>query len=624
VPSANGEEIVVTANRIPTALNRVASSTTLITAEDIQRKQLRSVADALRTVPGINVVASGPTGQQTSVFTRGSNSNHTLVLVDGIEVTDPSSPEGGVDFSNMWLDNVDRIEVVRGPQSTLYGSDAIGGVINIITRKGRGGPAVSSQLEGGTQDTFNQSFGISQGNNKHNLSASIMHVNTGNESVTPKRLRTSMFADNDGYKNWTASSRMGLALGGHSQLRFIGRLVNTDTELDPGLDEDPDARLEQEQFFVRAQLKTLPAAGWDLTVALSHVEYVRKFFNDRQDPTGTFERTRYSGEKLTFECQNDFHVSDNNTASLGVELQRQTMHAKGQAIFGSQFGDFILHQTSQAEAGTAALFWQDRFSVADSLFATAGVRIDEHDDFGRETTFRIAPVYILADTGIRLKASIGSGFKAPTLFQLHGSTSNSFGGLYTGNPALPPEKSLGWDVGLDHQRQKHISYGLTYFENTIKNLSQVVFDGFNSSYESINNAQTKGLEAFIALHINRFVSVRGDYTYVEAENADTGAALLRRPKQQFNLDVDYQANKRTRWFVGATVVEQLTDIARSDASIIDGDDYTVINLAGQYQASKHVSYFIRMQNVLDIAYEPADGFSAPGRAAFFGVRMETH
>jgi len=621
------DDLVVTATRLATPRGELASSVSVITAGDIQRRQFRSVSQALRSVPGLHVVQTGGPGQQTSVFMRGANSNHTLVLIDGVEVSDPSSPAGAVDFSNLWLDNIERIEIVRGPQSTLYGSDAIGGVIQITTRRGEGKLHGAGKLEGGSDNTVNQQASAAGSTDRVNYSFGVTHTDTDGDSVTPRRLRNGVAAEDDNYENWTTSARLGMAVSDTLEVTLFGRYIDSETDLDPELEmsgfgttEDRDARLDQTEYLVRGEAKAQLLDGlWEATLSTSYSDFDRKNRNDRQAPTETLTRTKFDGDKLKFELKNDFYPVDAHILTLGLETEKENMDSGG----FSDFGGFFVGEQTDADARNSAAYAQDQFSYDERIFGTIGMRYDDHDDFGSEVTYRIAPVYVHRDTNTRLKASVGTGFKAPTLFQTDGFTPNNFGSFYRGNPDLDPEKSVGWEIGIEQKLwSERLSFGATWFKSDIDDLMQVVFDpSFNSTYENIDNADIQGAETFIQLRPLESLSVRLDYTYTDAEDNDTGEPLLRRPKHKLDLDVQFQPVSRVSINLAVNYVSDYKDISRETSGIIKGDDYAVLDIAADYLLNKQWRLFGRVENATDEHYEPADGFQASDRGLFAGAEL---
>ena len=629
VPPREMKEIVVTATRLPTPRLKVASSITVITADDIKRRQLRTVPDALRTVPGLHVVQQGGAGQVTSVFTRGANSNQTLVLIDGIRANDPSNPTGQMDLSNLLVDNIDRIEVVRGPQSTLFGSDAIGGVINIITRRGEGPLTGTARAERGSDDTTNTRGGLSGAEGSFDYSASLVYLNTDAHSVTPKRLRDGAKREDDSYRNWTGSGRLGWTPTETMEFGFTGRYINAEkTNIDPELErinssgelrgttEDRDAFLESKQYYLRGDGKIAFFDGmWDASVAASYTDYDRDSRNDRQDPIReTLDRTNFEGDRLKFEWKNDLYLFDGHVVTAGLETEKENAKSSG---FTAR-GPVVTVQNLNADDRTSAVYFQDQFSINERLLGTAGFRVDHSDDFGTELTFRIAPVYLHKETRTRFAGSLGTGFKAPSLFERFGS-----GGGFRGNPNLNAEESLGWELGVDQALfGDRLTFGATYFWSRIEDLIQfVLLPDDSSTLENLNEVHSRGVETYISAQLAPEFSVRVDYTYTKADEDDTDEKLLRRPSHKVNGDVSYKPRPNITLSATASYVARWRDSDRLTFARVSPSSYTVVDLAASYAFNKWVTALARIDNASDETYEPADGFEAAGRQFFGGVQI---
>ncbi len=620
--SAEQNAVVVTATRIATPESQIGSSVSVITAEQIARKQYKSVPEALRSLPGLDVVQAGGPGQQTSVFIRGASSSHTLVLIDGINITDPSNPTGAVDFSGLLLDNVERIEVVRGPQSTLYGANAIGGVINIITRKGQGDPRATLTLQAGNHASYYQQLGVQGASQPFDYALSATHLTTHADSVTPKNLRNGLPAEADGYRNGTLSANLGLQATQTLDFAFSGRYIKDQTALDPeagfGTIEDPDAELKNREVFLRGQGHAVLLDGrWDATLATSYVDYNRRNNNPRLDPSATLQQTRFQGDTLEFSMNNDFYLNPAHTLTLGGGTKRERMNNDG----FSDFGGFIVSELSSASARTNYAYAQDQFAFGKRIFGTAGLRLDDRDDFGTELTYRLTGVYRHTPSGTRFTGSVGTGFRAPSLFELYGFTPNNFGSAYRGNPDLEAEKSFGWEVGVEQSFAKErLQLGATWFSNDVDNLIETVFDAsFNSTVENINKVHLRGLETFLTAQLLPQLSSRIDYTFTDADvSDDSDRPLLRRPRHKASASLGYTPTPRSSVDLSADYVGKRKDIDRVSGVVKTVQDYTVFNASMTYTVNPSLRLEARVENLLDKHYEPADGFEALGRYIMLG------
>lgn len=619
---AEQDPIVVTATRLATPESQLGSSVTVITAEDISRKQLKTVPEALRTVPGVDVVQAGGPGQQTSVFMRGASSSHTLVLVDGINIADPSSPSGAVDFSSLVLDNVERIEIVRGPQSTLYGANAIGGVISIVTRKGQGRPRATLSLQAGNHSSNYQQLGLRGASDQFDYSLSGTHLKTHASSVTPEDLRGGLPAEADRYRNNTLSARLGFAASDVLDFALFGRYIGDKQRIDPevgfGTIEDADAELKNREYFLRGESRAALLDGrWEATLAAAYTDYNRRNNNRRSNPFETLQQTRFQGDTLELTINNDLYLAENHTLTLGGGTKKESMNNDG----FSDFGGFIVSELSEAGERTNYAYVQDQFSFMERIFGTAGLRLDDRDDFGSELTYRLTGVYQHRPTHTRFSGSAGTGFRAPSLFELSGFTPNNFGSAFRGNPDLNPEKSFGWELGFDQSLfADRLSFGITYFKNDIKDLIETVFDvNFNSTPENINKVHLSGFETFVAADILSNLSARVDYTFTDADVSDnSNRPLLRRPRKKASATLNYQVTDKAHAYLGVDYVGKRKDIDRATAAVIKAKDYTVLNTALNYAVTPQFSLEARINNLMDKNYEPADGFEALGRNYMLG------
>jgi vitamin B12 transporter len=603
----NNETVVVTATRIPTPESEVASSMTVITADDIAAKQSQTLTDLLKDAPGLNLVQSGGPGAQTSIYMRGTNANHTKVLVDGIDVSDPSSPQGTFDFSQFLTQDIQTVEILRGPQSGLYGSDAIGGVINIITRGGQGPAQFTATAQGGSFDTFNEGAGVSGSSDGFHYSANVEHFHSGSTPVTPLDLLSpGEPRNNDYYDNLTGSTRLGFEITKNFDLGLVARYTDSHLRLTgddpftfPSTPEAQQSASNTHQFYTRATAHLLTFEGTlEQTLGVAYSRVDSSDFTPPADGPPTY----FSGERLKVDWQGNIKLAPTQTLVLGAEHERDEIRSP------------VVNDLS-IDSGYAEL----QSGFGDAFFDTLSVRYDDNDRFGGKATYRVAPLYVIKETGTRLKASLGSGFKAPTLDELfHDYPAFDF----FANPNLKPETSLGYELGFEQTLPATtVSFGATYFHNNIRNL--ITDNADFTSYANIGRARTDGVESFVAYQPLKVLTLRLDYTYTEASDEILNQELLRRPKHKGSLNVLWQATTRLSLDTRILAVGSWVDGNR-DFSIprLTAPGYTTVDIAANYGINSKLALLARISNLFNRRFENPIGFQQPGVGAYAGIKLQ--
>ena len=606
---AETEEIVVSATRIETPINEIGSSVTVITDKEIERDQKRTLPDVLRTVPGLNIVQTGGPGGKTSVFMRGSNSNHTKVLIDGIDVNDPSQ-DGVFDFGQVLTSDIAQVEVLRGPQSSLYGSDAIGGVVNIVTKTGEGPPQFTGRLEGGSFETFNQSASVRGSVSRFRYSFNVAHFLVDDTPVTPlDLLPPGRKRINDSYENVTVSTKLGADLTDIFSIDFAGRYTDStlfftgdDFSFFPSVPAAAQSEQKARQLFTRGDARlALFGGAFKNRFGVGYTNY-HTTIQAPDTGFGVPPENINHGDRLKFDWQGNVELGKGQALILGVEDQT----------------DRLIDSPISAENGNTAGFAELQSEVIENLFVAASGRYDDNERFGGKATWRIAPAYLIPKSATKLKASYGTGFKAPSLTQLFVSfpAFNFFA-----NPNLEPEESEGFDVGFEQALAgERVRFGGTYFHNDITNL--ISANATFTSLENIGEATTEGVEAFVSVAVTDRFKVRGDYTYTDAIDDTTGLELLRRPKHKASLNLIWLPTDRLSFSATMLYVGSQVDGNRSfSIQRLDADPYFLVNLAADYDLGKGVTLFARIDNLFDRRYESPTGFQRPGFGVFAGIRV---
>lgn len=614
------EPIVVTATRTSVPMREVGSAMTIITAEDLAQRQRVPVLDILRGVPGLSVVQSGGFGQQTSVFLRGANSNHTLVLIDGVEANDPSNPSGFFDFSNLLADNIERIEILRGAQSTLYGSDAIGGVINIITKKGRGRPRATLRAEGGSFNTFKVTGGVSGGNELVNYSLTGSRFESDSISAADSRRGNS---EEDGYRNTTLTSRLGLTLAPYFALDFTARYQDARTEIDGSTVDamghflpidDPNAVLDAQQLFTRGEGRlTLFDGRWEQILGVSFTRHHRNN-KDRPDPNNPFPFPgSFEGEKFKVAWRNNLRFFKGHLLTFGIATEEESMEVDAP-------GGDLPEKTARTTGG----YLQDQLDLWNRLFITGGVRFDGHSRFGLKLTGRVTAALVFDKLGTKFRGSYGTGFKAPSLSQLFDDRFNTTlvngAKLEFSNKKLDPEESESWDIGIEQSLwDERLSLGVTYFNNEFTNLiqfQQVAVAPDKFQLINIAEAEASGWEAFMALTPVEGLTLRGNYTQMQTKDKQTGEPLVRRPEHKAAFNANYHFLDK-----GNIHLQLLYVGSRQDVGNVRLSGYVLANLAASYDINDNFQLFARLNNFLDKHYQEVFGFGTPGISGFGGVQL---
>ncbi|MBI1371917.1 MAG: TonB-dependent receptor [Phycisphaera sp.] len=586
-------DTVVTATKTPTSTDRVGSSISVIEASQLRAHQQRVMTDALRFVPGVDIRRTGGVGSLTSIFTRGTNSNHTKLLLDGIDLADPSTSGGIAQPQFLLSSGIDRIEVLRGPQSALYGSDAIGGVINATTARGEGPLSAYYTQEAGSFRTFLEQVGASAGDDTFNFAIHGAHLESDNISAKAGD------DENDPYRNTTLRSRFGITPSDMFETDFYFHAMRTENEFDGFGDPNTDQTDSEFLFFKAAPKLHLADDTWTSTLNLSYARH------DRETLQGAI--TNFNGQVFDLDWQNDITAIAGHTLTIGLDYR----HELGEQNGG--FSDF--KETRNA----VAFYAQDQIAIGERVTITPGARVDHYSDFGTHATFRVAAVYDHLETDTLLRASVGTGFNAPAFNELAG---------FGANPNLDPEKTLSFDVGFEQRLwDDRAAFGATYFHTRFDNLIvSVDTGGFNFVNFNVEEATSQGVEVFAAVEPIKGLTARASYTYNPTEAnrivdfsslaLAEGDRLLRRPTHKASFDVIYAF-----WDERATAALSLVYVGERDDVGGVGEAYTVVNLAGSVKVHDNVELFGRVENLFDKDYQDTVGFNMPGVSAFGGVRF---
>jgi vitamin B12 transporter len=602
------DPVIVTGTRLQTPAEQVGATVTVIEGDEIESRHYPTVDDALRTVPGVEIRRSGSFGKTTSISIRGANPNQVQVLVDGVRVKSPTL--GQAELTDLAPDMIERIEIIRGPQSTIYGADAIGGVVHIITKRGSGSPTGQVSQEVGNRDTLRSTARLSGAWRGLDYALGASHFESNGLSI------------NDGTNQDAASARVGLALPGDSRVGLAVRYNKTDTGVPVEFEAtpnpiwptiDPNTRQESETYTVTVEGRTRPVTWWEGEVRASRYQNTQAFI-DPPDPftcppatfgppcdfPGRFRVSRHEVEGLSH-----FHLGRWSTSTFGIEWREERATVQGTSAFAPH-------------TETVSGFFEQKFRFFDRLFLSGGVRVEDSSVFGTSTTERGSLAYVIRAWGTRLHGSAGSGFRAPTFNDLF------FPGF--SNPDLKPEKSFSWDVGVDQRLwNDRVRLGLTYFHHKFTDLIACcvplpVFPFATTA--NIGRARSAGIEFVSEVVLLDTLVAALNYTYTDTENLLTDRPLPREPRHRWNGSLTWEPLPRLSLFAAVHAVtrqfETLGGVYNSGHTRVDvGGTWRILERVGALRALELTG---RVQNLLDERYAEVRGFPALGIQALVGLR----
>jgi vitamin B12 transporter len=619
------DPVVVTGTQVVVPVSELPSAITVIDREEIESRQVTDVPQLLRTVPGLSVTQSGSRGGRTSVFPRGGNPNFNLVLVDGVPVNNAG---GDYDFSNLTTDNIERIEVIRGPQSALYGSNAIGSVIQIFTRRGRGPLQGEASVTAGTFNTYEGHGTVSGGTQTFGGSLGLGYVTT-----------SGFLPINNDYRDFTVSSGLDYQPLEALKMAFSARYSDshfgfpTESAGDRLSPLDPDQFQERQRLVLSLRTTHAITRWWEQVLLLG---YNRNdtLFRDPFNPTNPedFADSRTDSEEQQLFLNYFWNMTLPEFAevvatwSLGIEAQREKLDQR--STFGTETTDIDPSRSQHGYYTQLLLNWRKQAALL------AGVRVEDSSAFGVDTNPRVSASYTLPRSQTKIRGGYATGIRAPSFVENFGTGDPSV----AGNPDLEPEESVSWEVGLDQPLLGgRALLSATYFANTFKDLITFV-SGPGPNFLNIQEAESSGIEAGVQVLLPWQLRLDGSYTFLETKVLDDGGVggtffppgqpLLRRPKHQGSAGLTYLGDRWTVAFIANVVGEAIDrDFMQPGSPRVTLPGYTKLDLAASYVVAQHlwsirrVRLQMKIDNLLNEDYEEALGFSSPGISVRGGVAV---
>ncbi len=606
------DEITITATRTPISADSATTVVTVIDKEELAKQQIFQVADYLKTVAGVSIASSGSLGGTAQLRMRGAEANQTLVMIDGVEMNDPAAGDE-FQFEHLTSNEIERIEIIRSPMSAAWGSDALAGVINIITREADAPLSLSAFGEYGSFDTLRTGARIAASGDKWKLALGAGHMKSDGSNVS----RTGIEAD--GYENTSVNMRASVEITENLNLAVTARHSDTTSEFDgtdwaTGLPSDSDNSSDTKKTALSAAVENNAfddRLNQSLRLTWLDTEIVNMAFGAISGETGA--------QKLGLYFNNRIALSDGHTVTLAIDHEDTDFTQSGDASF---WGD-PNQQQNHKNTGYLADYVGD---ITDELTLAASLRYDDNSDFENITSWRAGASYKLSDSA-RVFMSGSKGQKAPTFLERFGY----FAGSFQGNPDLKPEQSTGYEIGIE-QTVGTLVMSAAYFNTDLTNeIDGFYFDPATFNFTAINkegDSKRQGVELSLEGEINDTLSFSSNYTYIDSTEDDgTGVQIqeVRRPKHMASLSLYAELSERLNISASLSHTSKAIDLfwppLAWESERVELKAYTLMRIAGDFRINDTVSLYGRVENAFNQNYENVFGFATPGRSAYFGLRL---
>lgn len=592
------DEIVVISSKIEVPRRQVGVAVSVIEGEEIELRGFASVADVLRTQPGVSVSAAGGVGNTTSLRIRGEESFRTLVIVDGVRVSDPTTPQVGPSFDHLLTTrDLQRIEILRGPQGFMYGADA-GGVVNILTRSGEGDLGGLVGTEFGSFGTWRVDGTLAAGNEHGDFFVSATNLESDGFNV---RESDDVLMDDDGYDNTTVHGKFGWNATVNTRLELVLRDIDARSEFDGcGFPTSHDCFSDTQQTTWRLSGNTT-AGSFTHSLAVSNLHVDRNSFTNGVSAfatAGDLRRAEYTGS---------YKSSQTTTLVYGADFQRE---------------DILTSSGDDLERDQTAFYAEYQGELGPAFYLSAGARYDDNEDFGEHVSIRIAGAYVRDLTGgaaLKYRASYGTGFRAPSLFEIS-YNNGPFAFPPASGVSLKEESSSGFDIGFEYSAANGASLELSYFDQEIEDAIFFDLSGFSGYLQDPGTSHSSGVEFAWDVPLGEQWTVLGNLTWNDTEDT-LGAQRIRRPELFGNLSVSFtSADEKFRVLgnlrTAQDAVDEIFGLGRVPLA-----DHTVLDFTASYAVNDAFEVYGRVENAFDAEYQEISGFRTGGRAGYAGARF---
>ncbi|MFA7084606.1 MAG: TonB-dependent receptor [Arcobacteraceae bacterium] len=584
---------VTSATKTEQSIKDVTSNIDVITAEEIEERHYKTVAEALNTIPGISIASNGGIGQPTSIYLRGMDSNKTLVLIDGIRYNDPTGLNGA-NFEHIMMGNVERIEVIKGAQSSVWGADASGGVINIITKNAQEGTHASVGIEYGSFDTKRVNATISHKNNNFDARLNLSRIDAdGFTAIAPREKDVNDFED-DGYKNTSADLKLGYNFDENNRISGSYGIIDAKTDYD------------NQVYDAFWSIDPIASAN-----SKARVKIKNSYSNINYENINSFATTNIYANRSTFKREysdNTMPKYNGSVHEYGIKSTIPYLNNSSFITVGADYKKFEHKNDLRKKYNSKAIYLtnNNKFNN-DNTILTESLRFDSYDKFDNKTTGKIGiKQYIIDDLSV--SSNYGTGYNVPTIYQLF-ELAGSWGTV--GNENLQPEKTKGYDVQLAYK-----GFSATYFDTKINNMI-----GWGNGYENIEgNSKIKGVELAYKKDVMEDLFLNLSYTHLSAKDTEN-ERLLNRPNDKVGFGIDYYGISKLHLningeYIGDRVSPDFVDYTKAAKT----GNYTLWNTGVNYEINKNLNAYLRIDNITDKNYQVVDGYATASRSAYVGIK----
>lgn len=588
------EEIIVISSRVEMPLRQIGTSVSVVTQQDIQQRGFSSLFDILRSEPAIAASNTGGAGKATSLRIRGEEGFRTLVLLDGINISDTSGTQVTPKVEHLMSTGISRVEILRGPQGLMYGADA-GGVVNISSTAPTEGIGGQVSAEGGRYGSSELAGSIGGANELGDFILSVSDYQTDgfNSRTTDTNLK-----DSDGYDNTTVHGKAGWNASEDLRFELVARNVSAENDYDACFTVDTFAGADQctndyDMSALRA-LVDYSAGGFNHQLSYSNTDTEREFFSEGKSSftaDGSLDNISYLGS---------YSQSDSFRLVYGIDLKNESIESDGSDIDRDQNGYYAEYQGG----------------FSNSLFITMGVRHDDNDDFGSHTSYRASGAYVFDLSGgeLKLRGAYGTGFRPPSLYEI-AYNSGPFAYSPASDAALKEESSEGYDIGLSWFGNSGLFVEAVYFDQKVEDQIDFDLDSFSGYVQGDGTSTSSGVELIAEIPLLESLALTANYTYNDTETAQ-GAARARRPEQLANIGINWRVlNSRVLLGFNARASYDAVDTAGGDL-----DDYTVVDINASFEVFQGLELYGRVENLFDEEYEEVPTYNTSGTAGYVGAR----